>query len=78
MGGCLLAQDTREHREIFGPDLGAVVYFGSIPQMQARALWLLEREAERQRLAHAACARITRGANSYADRLRWILRQLGF
>jgi len=69
MGACMLAEDTEEHREIFGPNGEAVVYFRSIPGMIEKARRLLKRPGERQRLARAAHARITGGRNTYADRL---------
>ena len=69
MGGCMLAEDTEEHRELFGADGEAVVYFRSIKEMLDRAKWLLNNDAERRRLATSAHARITRGHHTYADRL---------
>jgi spore maturation protein CgeB len=73
MGGCLLVEDTVEHREIFGGDGDAVSYFGSIPGMVERAKSLLKHDADRHRLASTAHARITQGGNTYADRLQTIL-----
>ncbi len=73
MGGCPLAEDTQEHREIFGEDGKAVAYFDSIPKMIERARWLMSHPAERQRLASTAHALITDGKNTYADRLRTML-----
>ena len=73
MGGCLLIEDTAEHREIFGRDGDAVVYFGSIPEMIERAKFLLQHDADRHRLASAAHARVTQGGNTYADRLQTII-----
>lgn len=74
MGACILAEDTGEHREILGQDGEAVLYFRSIPEMVERARWLLDHPKERQRLAAAAHHRITTGKNTYADRLREMLR----
>lgn len=73
MGGCILVEDTEEHREILGPDGNTVIYFRSIPEMVERAKWLLVHEAERRRLAAAAHRRITAGRNTYADRLQSML-----
>ena len=73
MRGCILIEDTPEHREVFGPDGEAVIYFRSIPEMVDRARWLLQHGAERKRLAAAAHARITQGRNTYADRLQVML-----
>ena len=73
MGGCLLIEDTAEHREIFGRDGDAVIYFRSIPEMVRHVKCLLQRDADRHRLASAAHARVTQGSNTYADRLQTII-----
>jgi hypothetical protein len=73
MRGCLLVEDTSDHREIFGPDGEAVIYFSSVRELQTVSKYLLAHEAERRRLANAAHERITRGAHTYADRLQRIL-----
>ena len=73
MEGCMLIEDTPEHREIFGADGEAVLYFRSIQNMVDRARWLLQHETERKRLAATAHARITRGHHTYADRLQAML-----
>ncbi|OLE01344.1 MAG: hypothetical protein AUI36_44060 [Cyanobacteria bacterium 13_1_40CM_2_61_4] len=77
MGGCMLTEDTAEHRALFGPEGEAVVYFRSIPEMVDRARWLLQNESERKRLAAAAHAGITRGHNTYGDRLQTMLETAG-
>jgi hypothetical protein len=73
VGGCMLVEDTAEHREIFGPDEEAVVYFQSAREAVERARALLADPAERARLSAAVRARISRGANTYRDRLVSIL-----
>jgi spore maturation protein CgeB len=73
MGGCLLIEDTGEHREIFGRDGEAVFYFRSIPEMVERAKWLLRHDADRHRLSASVHARITEGGNTYTERLRTIV-----
>jgi spore maturation protein CgeB len=73
MGACLLCEDTDEHREIFGRDGEAVLYFHSIHQMIDRAKWLLGHEAERSRMRELAFERVTKGRNTYRDRLDKIL-----
>jgi len=75
IGACMLVEDTEEHREIFGPDGESVVYFRSIPEMIDKSRWLLDRPAERQRLAAAAHSRIHAGSHTYRDRL---VAMLGF
>jgi spore maturation protein CgeB len=73
LGGCMLAEDTAEHRELFGDDGEAVVYFRSPQEAADRARALLADSAERARLSAAARARISRGAHTYRDRLVAIL-----
>ena len=76
MGACILAEDTAEHREIFGEDGEAVVYFQGVEEVVEKLQWLLERESERRRLALAARARISSRGNTYADRLKDMIRHI--
>lgn len=69
LGGCMLAEDTAEHREIFGADGDAVAYFRTPGEAAERARALLADPAERARLSDAVRARILRGAHTYRDRL---------
>jgi spore maturation protein CgeB len=69
IGGCMLVEDTREHKEIFGGDGEAVLYFRTPQEAAARASSLLADANERSRLARAVHARIVAGGNSYGDRL---------
>ena len=73
MGGCMLTEDTTEHRALLGEDGVATIYFSSIVELVERAQWLLAQPEERRRLAQAAHVCITQGAHSYADRLHKIL-----
>jgi hypothetical protein len=73
VGGCMLAEDTAEHREIFGPDGEAVVYFRTPRDAVGRARSLLADQAERARLSAGVQERILRGAHTYRDRLVSIL-----
>ena len=73
MGACMLVEDTPEHREIFGGEGEAVVYFQTIPEMIAKTRWLLDRDGERQRLARNARLLITQGRNTYQNRLQTML-----
>jgi len=75
MGGCLLMEDTSEHRELFGADGECAVYFRDLPEMVAKAKDLLPRVEERARLAAAAHRRICAGGHTYADRLRTMLAE---
>ena len=73
LGGCMLAEDTAEHREIFGEDGEAVVYFRTPKEAGERAKALLADPAERARLSAAVQARISHGAHTYRERLMSIL-----
>ncbi len=76
MGGCMLTEDTPEHREIFGAEGEAVVYFRTIDEMIAKLRWLLDHPDERQRLATAAHRLITGGQHTYRDRLMTMLEHV--
>jgi len=73
MGGCLLAEDTAEHRVLFGPPGDTAVYFQTIPEMLDKLRWLLSADDERLRLAMTAYGRIRDGRHTYGDRLRTML-----
>jgi spore maturation protein CgeB len=73
VGGCMLAEDTAEHRELFGPDGEAVVYFRTAREAAERACALLANPAERTRLSAGVQGRIARGGHTYRDRMASIL-----
>jgi spore maturation protein CgeB len=73
IGACMLVEDTEDHREIFGEEGKAVVYFNNIGQMIEKARWLRESDDERQRLAKSLHKIITSGKHTYRDRLASIL-----
>ncbi len=73
-GGCMLAEDSEEHREIFGSDGDAVVYFRNPQEAAQRARTLLSDSSERQRLASCLHRRIVSGAHTYAHRLVTMLK----
>ena len=73
MGGCLLIEDTEEHREIFGEDGEVVVYFRTLDEMLDRARWLTTHVDESARLAVAGYVLITTGAHTYENRLASML-----
>src|SRR5258707_3821883 len=68
-GGCMVAEDTDEHREIFGPEGEATVYFRNAKEAAERTRALLCNVAERKRLAAGLHRRIVGGAHTYGDRL---------
>lgn len=69
IGACMLTEDTNEHREIFGEEGKAVIYFSSISEMIEKFRWLLNHESERKRLSVSAHQLIVNGRNTYQDRL---------
>jgi hypothetical protein len=73
MGGCMLLEDTEEHRALFGPSGDAALYFGGIPEMLEQLRWLLSADEERRRLAAAGQRHIREGRHTYDDRLRSML-----
>jgi len=73
VGGCMLAEDTGEHREIFGPEGEAVVYFRNAREAAERTRALLCNISERKRLAAGLHRRIVDGAHTYTDRLATML-----
>lgn len=73
IGGCMLAEDTAEHREIFGGDGECVRYFSNAPHAAVIARWLIERPAERHRMTEAVRRRVGNEANTYRARLATIL-----
>lgn len=77
IGACMLAEDTEEHREIFGKEGEAVIYFKTIPEMIEKLRWLLEHDNKRQHLAQAAHDLIVNGRNTYKDRLITMLSATG-
>jgi spore maturation protein CgeB len=73
MGGCMLAESTAEHRDLFGDEGQAVLYFHNIPELIQKTRWLLDHPEERQRLREAVHRLITTSRHTYRDRLRSML-----
>jgi len=73
MRGCMLVEDTAEHREIFGPDGEAVMYFKRHDDMLNKLSGLLADENQRSSLAANAHGHICGKQNTYADRLQSML-----
>lgn len=73
VGGCLLVEDTQEHRAIFGRDDVCVRYFRSGEEMVVQIRRLIDDVSSQQRLAMACHTHICHESkNSYADRLAQI------
>ena len=74
IGGCALAEDTEDHRAIFGREGEGALYFASTTEMVDKARWLIAHPAERARIARNARARVTGAPNTYGDRLKTMLK----
>jgi spore maturation protein CgeB len=74
IGGCVLAEDTPDHRDIFGPEDEAARYFKSIPEMVKQAEILKADPDLRRRLAQGLRGRVSSRKDTYADRLRAMLQ----
>jgi spore maturation protein CgeB len=73
IGTCMLTEDTAEHREIFGSEGEAVVYFKDLAEMVQKTQWLLDHDEERQRLAQNAHLLVMQGQHTYQDRLNTMI-----
>lgn len=73
VGGFMIAEDTAEHRELFGEEGKAVLYFGSPEQAADKCRWALANASERHRMADAARVIVTSGGHTYRDRLRTMI-----
>jgi hypothetical protein len=73
MRACILAQDTPDHRELYGPDRETVHYFTGIDDIAQAARALLHDAGERHRLSVAVHSRVVRPENSYYARLERLL-----
>jgi hypothetical protein len=74
LGGCMIVEDTEEHREIFGPEGESVLYFSTPEQASQKIRCLLESPLERYRLRDSVQKRILNGGNSYTNRLMQIIQ----
>ncbi len=74
MRGCPIVEDTPEHREMYGAEGDAVLYFSTPDELVIKIRRLLKAGFEtRQKMRHAAWERITTNKNTYADRLSEII-----
>lgn len=76
LGACMLVEDTEEHREMFGEEGRAVLYFGNVSEMTSKLRWLLSHPVERAALRQASTASITNEDNTYANRLASMLESV--
>lgn len=69
IGGFMIAEDTAEHRELFGDPGKAVLYFRTPQEAAELALWAIAHPDERRRMALASHNLIVGGHHTYRDRL---------
>jgi hypothetical protein len=73
MGGCMITEDTPDHRSMFGEDGVSTRYFTTTDELVIQTRRLLDNPALRVELAAESRRRITAGRNRYADRLESML-----
>jgi spore maturation protein CgeB len=73
IGGCILAEDTADHRQLFGPEDRAVRYFKTVSELVQQAKLLLADPESRCRLGLELRKRMVQGRHTYADRLATML-----
>ena len=76
IGGCILAEDTPDHRALFGQDDEAVRYFRSDSELVDAARGLLNDVDARLRLAKGLHERMQSRSDTYKHRLSAMLEQL--
>ncbi|MGP0094517.1 MAG: glycosyltransferase [Xanthobacteraceae bacterium] len=77
IGGCILAEDTDDHRALFGPEDHAARYFRTPTELVQQAKILTADAEARRRLSARLRERMAAGGNTYADRLAAMLRLSG-
>jgi spore maturation protein CgeB len=73
-GGFMIAEDTAEHRELFGPEGECALYFTGPRDAAEKVNLALADRAGRARMARAAHSRISSQGHTYRDRLRLMLQ----
>jgi spore maturation protein CgeB len=75
IGGCVLAEDTEDHRNIFGSE--AVRYFRDVPEMVQQAKDLVANKDARHDLSIKLREWMAGHHNTYADRLLSMMQVMG-
>ena len=73
MGAPVLAEDTPEHRQIYGAEGHAVLYFQDAQSLIAKARQLLRHPSEGRHMGDRLQHCILKGHHTYADRLKTML-----
>ena len=74
IGGCIIAEDTPDHRDLFGPDNFAVRYFTTVNDLVSCAKELAGDKARREEMALRLADRMAARSDRYADRLMTMLK----
>jgi spore maturation protein CgeB len=74
IGGCILAEDTEDHRNLFGPHGGAACYFKTIPELLSEGRRLIADATERHRMSDRLRTRMSARNDTYAARLATMLK----
>jgi spore maturation protein CgeB len=74
IGACMLAEDTAEHRYLFGENEDCAVYFRNPADAALRARTLIANSEQRAALSRALQQRILNNQHTYRDRLLTILK----
>lgn len=69
MGGCMLTEDTTEHRDLLGPEGENVLYFKSTTELIDKTKRLLGDNELRRKLSQNAYNHVVLNRNTYYDRL---------
>ena len=73
IGGCILAEDTVDHRKLFGPEGQSARYFTTVPEMVHQAKLLAANVDARAHLTVRLRERMASRKDTYADRLATML-----
>jgi len=73
MGAAVLAEDTEEHRLLYGESGLNVLFFNSVDLLQSQARWLLSHSEEGRKMGERLRRHIIDGGHTYEDRLRTMM-----
>jgi spore maturation protein CgeB len=74
IGGCILAEDTADHRELFGPENQTVRYFQTVEELIQQSKILVGDAEARRRLSVRLSEKLAGGKHTYVDRLSAMLQ----
>lgn len=77
IGGCILAEDTEDHRKLFGPPGGAAHYFKTVPELVRQACGLASDATKRHGMSNRLRKLMSTRNETYAARLASMLEIAG-